>query len=132
MDNLKEIDNSGEDKSRGIVTIGYGTSQERKLEVEEFVQSKFVDNRLVSVALLEDETYILSVENPQSSGRAERSNIRLGKESFLALIGTAFMYFGCKGQDLGKLLHEVVGEGDLEYTFSDNLKPLDFSKKNEE
>jgi hypothetical protein len=110
--------------SKGKITVGIGSAQ-REIEIIDFVQCKFKDNRLISVAGLEDGSMFLSVENVPSSGRAAQSNIWLSKESFLGVLSTSILYFGCKGEDLEKLLLDSANNEDvIDFVYSDNLKGL--------
>lgn len=108
----------------GSATVGFGTSQEREIPIADYVKSLYKDNRLVSVVRLEDGSFIISVENPGSSGRAAQTSMWLSRESFISLISTSFLYFGCAGENFGELLQECVKKDCLDYDFSDNLKPL--------
>jgi hypothetical protein len=108
--------------SKGKITIGVGSAQ-REIEIIDFVQCNFKDNRTISVASLEDGSMFISVENILSSGRAAQSNLWLSKESFLGVLSTAFLYFGCKGEDLEKLfLDSTKNEDIIDFVYSDNLK----------
>lgn len=108
----------------GVATVGIHTSQEREVPIADYVKSLYKDNRLVSIVRLEDDSFILSVENPESSGRATSSQMWLSRESFISLISTSFLYFGCSGENFGELLQSSVTKNQLDYDFSDNLKPL--------
>jgi len=120
-----------EEKKYGVATVGVGTSEKREIPIEEYVKSLYKDNRLVSIVKLEDGSFILSIENPGSSGRATQTSMWLSRESFISLISTSFLYFGCAGENFGELLQECVTKDCLDYDFSDNLKPLDLEKQKE-
>ncbi len=107
----------------GTVTIGAGGPGQKELEVINYVQSKYTDNRLVAISELEDGSYTLVVENPQSSGRATQAAMRLTKESFIALIAGSFLYFSCKNENMTAMMEEVATKGLIDYSFSDNLQP---------
>lgn len=115
--------------SRGKVTIGYGSDEQKELEILDFVQAEYISNRLISISQLEDETFILSVENPKSSGRNEQSIMRLSEESFMGLVSTCMLYLSAKEYDIQELLSKSVRDNKVEYCFSDNLKGLEVSKK---
>lgn len=109
--------------SRGKITVGIG-SEKRELEIADFVQSYFQGNRVVSVCTLEDNSILINVENPPSTGRAAQANIWLSKESVMGLMTTLFLYFGCKGEDVEALFRNTVEHNDmLDFTYSDNLTP---------
>lgn len=105
----------------GKITVGVGTSQQTDLEMVDFVQAKFKDNRIITVSEIEDGSLIGVVENVRSSGRASEASIWLSKESFIGLISTAMLYFNIKGEDMQELLKQSLDEEDVKYTFSDNL-----------
>lgn len=110
--------------SRGKITVGLGADQ-REVEITDFVQSTFKNNRIVSVAGLEDGGMVLSVENPPSTGRATQANIWLSEESVLGLISTCFLYFSSKGKNVEDLFLNSVNNSDMvDFVYSDNLKGI--------
>ena len=111
-------------KSYGQLTVGFGTRLERKLDIVDFVQANYKDNRLVHVSMTEEDAIVVTVENPPSTGRAPQSSIYLSKESLLAALSTVFIYFSCKGEDLPSLLKEITTNEMIDYGYSDNLSPI--------
>lgn len=111
--------------SRGKVTVGFGTAEQREMEIIDFVQAEFKDHRLISIIQIEDDSLVAVVENPKSSGRNTQASIWLSKESFIGMLSTAFIYFSAKGEDLGELMKSAVENNEIDYTFSDNLTALD-------
>lgn len=113
-----------EKKDYGQSTLGYGTPQEHKLDIIEFIKADFIDNRLISVVKLENENFILSIENPESSGRAPKQQMLLSKESTIGLVSTLLLYFNKSVGEEGfqKLLEESVARNEINYAMSDNLK----------
>jgi len=106
----------------GKITVGSG-SEQREIEISDFVQSTFKNNRIVSVCGLEDGSMVLGVENPPSSGRATQVAIWLSKESVLGLISTCFIYFSQKGEDVEELFTNSIQNDDLiDFVYSDNLQ----------
>jgi len=113
------------DSKYGKVVTGSG-----ELEIIDFVQATFKDNRVITVATLEDGSYALLVENPESSGRNAVSKMWLSKESTLGLFSTISMLFEAKGIDMIEELRQTVNsDGKISYGLSDNLQKL---KDNEE
>lgn len=112
----------------GTVTVGTESLTPKELKIVDFVQSQYKDNRLISVSMLEDDSYVLAVENPVSTGRAIQSTMRLSKESLMGLISGIFLYFECKKEDMGTALKEATGKNLIDYTFSDNLGPIEEKK----
>lgn len=113
-----------EESTYGYVTAGAGTDRERKIEITEFVRAQYKDYRLTSISMLDDDSYVLSVENPASSGRNGQSSIWLSKESLVAMIATTLLYFQIKGEPLNELLKEATDHESIDYSFSDNLNPI--------
>lgn len=103
----------------GFIEIENSQGKE-KLEIIDFIQSSFVGGRTITVAKLEDNTFGLSVENPQSSGRALQSSMRLTEESFLALLSSCMLYFNHNNIDLVEKLNKLINNKDISYTYSDN------------
>lgn len=108
----------------GKIKVGVGTSEQHELKITEFVRADYKDNRVVSFCAIEDGSFVGAVENPPSTGRNTQSTIWLSKESMIGLISTAMLYFNIKGEDMDALLKETVRGEMIEYTLSDNLKPL--------
>lgn len=104
----------------GKVITGSG-----ELEIIDFVQANYLDNRTITVASLEDGSYALLVENPESSGRNTISKMWLSKESTVGLFSTISMHFEAKGINLlDELKQAVNSDGKISYGISDNLQKL--------
>ena len=111
-------------KSYGKVTAtdsmtGFPTIE---LDVVSFVQADFVEGRHLSVAKLSDGTYVLSVENPISTGRNPQQTMRLSEESLYSLYSTMAIYFSCTGIDMMELARKAIGGSEISYSTSDNLQ----------
>lgn len=91
-----------------------------KLGIVDFVQSSFVDNRVVTVAKLEDGSYGLSVENTISSGRALQSSMRLTEKSLLALMSSCMLYFHHNDVNLEEKLQSIMTSENFNYTYTKN------------
>lgn len=109
----------------GVITVGYGTKEQRELKIVDFLQTMMKDNRTISVCKIEDGTYVLAVENPPSTGRASQQKMWLSEESLTGLLSTAFLYFSAKGENLEELLKQSVDKNEIDYRFSDNIRPDD-------
>lgn len=128
-----EEENTSDKKSIGTVVCSdrnNGTMERR--EVKNFLRSTFKDHRLISVVEVDQEeenTFIISVENPESTGRATVSNIHLSKQSFSAVIAACMLFQMGKEVDLDKELRESVQGEAVEFSFGGNeMKGLDFLK----
>lgn len=105
----------------GKLTIGLGSAEQKELEITEFVQARYKDNRVIAVSKIEDETFLLSVENPPSTGRESQVKMWLSKESMAGLMATIIIYLGASGVDYNKLMEESFVDGEVDFSFSDNL-----------
>lgn len=111
-------------ESLGKATIGFGTNQQTELEIVDFLKAEYKDNRLMSVVMLEDETFVFAVENPVSSGRAPHQSMRLGKESAIGMLSTLLLYFNTKlGEDgIQEAFREASVRNEINYSTSPNFK----------
>ena len=114
--------------SNGKVTVGAGTPKERELEITDFMQSGFKDNRLITIAELEDGSYMFGVENPPSTGRGAQSMLLLTKESLIALVSTAVLYYNSKGWNTQEILRAAMDKDLIDISCSENL-PFPLTKK---
>lgn len=82
-----------ESKNIGEITLGYGSDSARKVVITDMVRCEFADHRLVTVAHTDEDAYLLSVENPQSTGRASQTNMYLTEEAqLLFFILTSYIW----------------------------------------
>jgi len=107
-------------KSNGKITVAFGTAQQHQLEIEEFVKSKFKDDRVFSVLKIEGGSFVVSVENPPESGRANQQ-MWLSKESLVGIAGAIMLYFTVKGENIHELIRNSADGEIVPYTFSDNI-----------
>jgi len=110
-----------EEPKYGKITVGVGTSERRELEITEFIQADFKDHRTISIGKLEDDTYIFSVENPKSTGRADQQKMWLSKESAVGLITSAIVYFAANGIDFKEMLSESLATDEMQIQWSENM-----------
>ena len=106
----------------GTLSLGpEGQAPAKVLELTDIVRAAYRDHRLCTVARAEDNTFLLSVENPQSTGRATNSQMYLSEESMLALVSCVFLFYQHNGIDISGKLQEVAdsaSNGNLEYEFA--------------
>ena len=107
--------------SKGKITVGFGTKEQRELAIEEFVQSRFKDSRLFSILKIEDGSFAISIENPPSTGRTNQQ-MWLSKESLVGLTSAIMLYFEVKGENLTDLLKDATNNEKIEYSYSDNIE----------
>ena len=112
-----------EDKNLGTVTIGYNSEHERQVKITNMVRCEFSDHRLVTVAKTEEDCYLLSVENPASSGREPITSIYLTEGSAVALLSTYMLYFEHNEIDANELLKKyILNEEEIKYEFLPEYK----------
>lgn len=97
------------------LTVGYGTKEEREIEIINGVQAEFIDKRCITVAKLEDDSFFVSVENYKSSGRNVQDSMWLSKESFLAMLSTCAFYLEKEGCDIYKEILEMQKGKEVEF-----------------
>lgn len=72
---------------------------------------------------LVDDSYVIGVENHESTGRAVKATIWLSEESFIGMLTTSFLYFSQKGVDLEGILKQAVSnKSTIEFVHSGNLR----------
>jgi len=102
----------------------YGTANVAGIQIKitDFFQMDFINGRHISAFSLEDGTFCLSVENPESSGRSNQT-MRLSKESFIGL-GVVYNFYLTKKwpEGLNELLKSLTTTDNFSYSHSDNLK----------
>lgn len=106
-----------EKKSKGTIDL-YDGCNSRKMEITDWVRGTYKDHRLCSVIRTEENTFVLSVENPTSSGRAVQSNIHLTEDSMLAMMSSILIYYEHHGIDITKRMAELVNSDSMNYEFS--------------
>ncbi len=127
---MENKDSSEKTEDYGKIITGDGS----QLSISDYVQANYKDNRVISVGTLEDGSYVLSVENPESSGRATKNQMWLSKESMIGLVGTIMLHMDAKGINMEELLRDSVNPSSktIQYSMSDNLKrPFDKQQDND-
>ena len=84
-----------EKKSIGTVTLGCWNSEQREVEIENFMRCEFKDHRLISVVKTEEDAYLFCVENPASTGRSTEQKMYLTEGSAVALFSLCVSAFHC-------------------------------------
>jgi hypothetical protein len=129
MNNLENKE-APEESGYGKVITGNGST----IAIADYVQANYKDNRLISVSTLEDGSYVLLVENPESSGRATSNQMWLSQESVIGLVGTIMLHMEAKGIDMEQLMRAAVNPGSsiIQYSMSDNLQKPFLEKQQDE
>ena len=108
-----------ESKNIGEITLGYGSDSARKVVITDMVRCEFADHRLVTGAHTDEDAYLLSVENPQSTGRASQTNMYLTEGSAAALFYTYILYLEHNGIDVNELFKKyILDDQEIKYEFS--------------
>ncbi len=110
-------------KSYGKVTVGYGSMQQKEIDVIEFLQAEYKDRRLVSISVLNDDlkSIVATVENPLSTGRNPQSSIWLSPESMFALLSTYFLFLTMRGIDVESMVKQSISKDAVDFSYSDGL-----------
>lgn len=87
----------------------------KELEITDLVRSTFKDHRLCTIARTEEGTFVLSVENPQSSGRATMSQMHVTEESMLSLVSCVCLYYHVNQVDMDAKLRDVAEKDSIQY-----------------
>lgn len=90
----------------------------RTLRLTNLVRCAYKDHRLCTVARAEDNTFLLAVENPASTGRAALSQMYLSEESMLAIASCIVLYYEHNGIDISDKFEEIVNSKHVEYEFA--------------
>lgn len=91
-----------------------------EIAITNMVRSEFKDHRLCTVARTEENTFVLAVENPASSGRNPSGLLHLTEDSMLALFGVICSYYIHQGIDLDKRMKELIEADEIEIEYIDN------------
>lgn len=105
----------------GKIIAGDGTPERQELEIVDYARASFVNDRIISICKVENDNFVLAVENPSSSDRATQTTMYLTKESFFGLITTAIIYFEKKGEDINGMVDKTISDPEFYYSLSDNL-----------
>jgi len=106
-------------KTIGTITIcDFDGQGSREVEITDIVRSVFRDHRFCTVARGEDNTFVLAVENPRSSGRNPLAQIYLTEESMLALVNCICLYYLRKGVDIASKMQELVDSDTIEFEYN--------------
>lgn len=109
----------------GEATLGYGSPKERKVKIEEYMAMNFIDNRRCSIMkLVDEEGYILSVENYKSSGRGVQETMFLSEESLYGIFSSMAIYFNQKKIDPKDAFTKIIekDKDSITYDCSPNLE----------
>jgi len=113
----------------GEATVGYGSDQERKVPIMNWISAHFKDGRKISIIKMEDNKgYAFTVENHESSDRSTKQQMWLTEESFIGLFSSMSIHMSAEGIDFQSKLEEAITTDEVEFNCSDNLTP-DFSNK---
>lgn len=94
----------------------------KEMEILDFIQASFVGNRTVTIGKIEDGNYLLNIVRKPETGESIQSYMFLTKESMIALFATMSLYFSATGEDVDKLLKEVIDHDSMDYILSPNIE----------
>lgn len=90
----------------------------REIAITDLVRAVFKDHRLCTVARTEENSFILQMENPQSSGRLPVSKMHLSEDSLLAVVSGVFLFYMHHGIDINQKMKELADSDTIEYEFN--------------
>ena len=90
----------------------------RTLQLTDLVRATYKDHRFCTVARAEDNTFLLAVENPASTGRATLAQMHLSEESMLAIASCIFLFYQHKEIDVTEKFQEIASSGNLSYEYA--------------
>lgn len=110
-------------KSYGKITVGARSPEQTEIDVIEFLQAEYKENRLITISVLNDDvkSIVATVENPTSTGRSPQSNIWLSPESMFGLMSTYFLFLTMQGVDVDAMLKKSISKDFVDLSFSDGL-----------
>lgn len=111
--------------SVGTITIGVGTDRERTIQITDMLRCEVKDHQLVTIAKDEEGNYLLSIENPASTGRFPETSMYLTEGSFIALLSTVHLFLDKKNINMEEMLKSFVFDKEsvhYEYQFSEEEK----------
>ena len=85
-----------------------------------YISSEYKSGRTTHVMELENDDIVVSIENTETSGRNPGQNMRLTRDSFVALLSQMLLYSEKSKMDLTSDLVRLSGET-LDFTCSENL-----------
>ena len=94
----------------------------KEMEILDFIQASFVGDRTVTIGKIEDGNYLLNIVRKPETGEPIQSYMFLTKESMIALFATMSLYFSATGEDVDKLLKEVIDHDSMDYILSPNIE----------
>ena len=93
----------------------------RTIEMTDMVRSVFSDHRMCTVARTEDNSFVLSVENPESTGRHPKSQMHLTEESMLAMVNAVFLYYMHHDIDINEKMQAIVNSDTINFEYIDEV-----------
>ncbi|WP_216726121.1 hypothetical protein [Hymenobacter siberiensis] len=92
-----------------------------KLQIIDYLQADYVDNRVISVSTIENGSVLLAVENPASTGRNTRNQMWLSAESAFGLLNAMHMYYLAKGVNMEDAVRACAKSDQVTYRKTPNL-----------
>lgn len=108
----------------GEVVLGAGNENE-KHNIINYLGCGFANGRWITISEIDKENHFtLIVENPESTGRNPSQKMLLSGESLVGIAASIMFYLNAKGIDFHEEFSKSLGGTELQYSVSDNLKPL--------
>ncbi len=107
-------------KSIGKVYILDSATQKPLSEVAitDMVRSTFKDHRMCTVARTEENTFVVAIENPPSTGRLSLSQMHLTEDSMIALVSCISLFYEHNKIDLRQKVKDILMSDTLNFEYS--------------
>ena len=86
-----------------------------EIPVVDYLQMEYTNCRLISCIKTINNEYLISVENPKSTGRAAIAQMRLTEESLYGLLNTIMLFFSKNNVDVSKIMLEQYPHDQIRY-----------------
>ena len=81
------------------------------------VRSVFKDHRMCTVARTKENTFVLAIENPSSTGRLPMSQMHLSEESMMALVNSIFLFYRHNNIDIEQKMKEIIDSDSVNFEY---------------
>lgn len=109
-------------KSKDYGSIKFGTPDDyTEVKVKDSLSGSFNDGRVISIQHLENDTYVLAVENPSDSIREKFSYMQLTHDTLVAILYSLYHYVEGRKLNLADELNRMMVGKEINIEVSDNL-----------
>lgn len=91
-------------RSIGHLNVGDSPENKRRVELVDKIICKFKDKRTATVARTEEDTYMLVMENDESTDRCPQQLMHLTEGSFISMLAACLLYMHRNNMNLDDML----------------------------